>query len=572
MRTSFVILHYLAEEVTCKCLDSLLSLNGGEDISIVVVDNCSPDGSGERLKKKYAAQHRIHFVMLASNEGFARGNNAGYSYAREHFDPDFIVVMNNDVIIDDTDFAAKIESAYGDCPFAALGPDIETADGRHQNPYRSRPLSLLEARVLRLKMFMKLAFLPLFYIFGRYDKAVHTSDEDWRNASGSAVLHGSCLIFSRDFIDVRENAFNPETFLYCEEDILNAECAREYLVMRYSPDLKVKHLEDCSTRAAARNSWPRARRKYRNLVRSFGVLVKILGGSLGWFEKNILYHFPFLLSDRKYLELKWKSKMGYELNLDAPVTFNEKVQWLKLNDRKQEYRLLADKSTAKEYVAGIIGNEHIIPTLGIYDRVEDIPWDKLPDRFVLKCTHDSGSVIVCRDRSSFNQDAVRCSLEKSLRRDHYSMYREWCYKGIKPRILCERYMADEMQKDGLVDYKFFCFNGNPEFIYISKGLEDHGTAYISFCDLDGRELPFRRSDFRTFPDGPLPLPEKFDAMKELVSLLAKSVGNPFVRVDMYEISGTIYFSEFTFYPNGGFLPFCPREWDRKSGDRIVLQQ
>ena len=276
MRTSFVILHYLAEEVTCKCLDSLLSLNGGEDVSIVVVDNCSPDGSGGRLKREYAAHDSVHFVPLAANEGFARGNNAGYRYAVEHFNPDFVIVMNNDVIIDDPDFVRRVEEEYANHPYAVLGPDIiSAAAGKHQNPYRAKALSLNEARMFRLKMRLKLAFLPVFYALGHCDKPCF-SEKEWRNASEGCVLHGACLVFSRDFIAVRQFAFNPGTFLYCEEDILNAECARESLIMRYSPGLKVMHLEDCSTRSAHKSTYARVRRKYRNTVRSSGVLVRAL--------------------------------------------------------------------------------------------------------------------------------------------------------------------------------------------------------------------------------------------------------------------------------------------------------
>lgn len=275
MRTCFVILHYLAEDVTCKCLDSILALDGAADINVVVVDNCSPDGSGERLKKKYVGEHCIHFISMNSNEGFARGNNAGYNYARKHFNPDFIVVMNNDVILEDREFTKKIEVAYRDRPFAVLGPDIVTADGRHQNPCRTRALSLNETRVLRTKMRLKLALLPVFYALGRCGKPCFT-DNDWTDAAEDCVLHGSCLVFSREFIDVRQYAFNPETFLYCEEDILNAECTKEGLVMRYSPDLKVKHLEDCSTRAAAKSVYGSVRKKYENLVRSLNIFVKTL--------------------------------------------------------------------------------------------------------------------------------------------------------------------------------------------------------------------------------------------------------------------------------------------------------
>lgn len=275
MRTCFVILHYLAEDVTAKCLDSVLALRSG-DISIVVVDNASPDGSGSRLKMKYASEHRVNFVMMDANEGFARGNNAGYRFAVDNFSPDFVVVMNNDVIIDDKDFAYRIADEYVNHPFAVLGPDIvSVATGKHQNPFRAKALSLNQVRLLQLKMSLKLAFLPVFYAFGRYEKPCFT-DSEWRNASEGSVLHGACFIFSRDFIDVRPYAFNPATFLYCEEDILNAECRRAGLVMRYSPALAVKHFEDCSTRAAGKKEYTRVRNKYVNLLHSLNVCVKIL--------------------------------------------------------------------------------------------------------------------------------------------------------------------------------------------------------------------------------------------------------------------------------------------------------
>lgn len=288
--------------------------------------------------------------------------------------------------------------------------------------------------------------------------------------------------------------------------------------------------------------------------------------------KNIVYHAPWLLSDRKYIEYFWELRMGTPLDLDHPRSFNEKLQWLKLNDRKPEYTKMADKAAVKDYVAGIIGPEHIIPTIGVYDKVSDIPWDKLPDQFVLKCSHDSGSVAVCRDKSVFDREKTCRQLKKNLRTNHFYRCREWCYKGIKPRILCEKYMSDGTQANGLVDYKFFCFNGKPEFLYVSQGLEDHSTARISFADMDGNRLQAERSDYRGF-EGGIPIPSHFDEMKVIAGTLANSVGNRFVRVDLYEINGIIYFSELTFYPNGGMIPFAPdkdTDWDLHFGKLIEL--
>lgn len=285
--------------------------------------------------------------------------------------------------------------------------------------------------------------------------------------------------------------------------------------------------------------------------------------------KNLVYHAPWLFGDRKYLELRWQLKMGCRLDLDNPLSFNEKIQWLKLYDRKPIYHTMVDKAAAKDYVAAIIGEEHIIPTLGVYDRVCDIPWDTLPSSFVLKCTHDSGGIVICRDKSSLDICGASRKLRTALKTDFWFRDREWSYKGVKPRIICEQYMEDPSQKNGLINYKFFCMNGKPEFLYISAWMEDHCAARISFAGLDGVELPFRRTDYRNF-EGKLPISAHFEDMKSLVAKLAASVGNPFVRVDMYEIQGRIYFGELTFYPTGGYIPFEPAGWDRRIGDMIRL--
>lgn len=285
--------------------------------------------------------------------------------------------------------------------------------------------------------------------------------------------------------------------------------------------------------------------------------------------KNLLFRFPFLFSDRRFLELVHPLRTSHQLCLDEPKRFNDKIQYLKLYDRKPLYTTLSDKVSAKDFAAGILGPEAIIPTLGVYDRVGDIPWESLPSSFVLKCTHDSGGLVICRDKASFDRDAACAKLGACLKRRFFYQSREWCYKDIKPRILCEPLMGDERQKDSLIDYKFFCFNSKPRFMYISSGLEDHSTARISFADLEGRPLPFRRSDYRPF-EGQLPLPQNLPALVDAASRLAAAVPAPFLRVDLYEIGGKPYFSEFTFYPNGGYLPFDPPEWDEKIGEMLNL--
>ncbi len=282
--------------------------------------------------------------------------------------------------------------------------------------------------------------------------------------------------------------------------------------------------------------------------------------------KNMVYHTPRLFSDRTYLELYFELHMGYRPDLDNPVTFNEKIQWLKLHDRRAEYASMTDKCEAKKFAARVIGQEHIIPTLAVYDSADDIDWNSLPRQFVLKCTHDSGGLVLCRDKTSLDIRQARRKLSAALKNDFWYRQREWAYRNVRPRIISEPLMGGS---EGLADYKFFCFGGKPEFMYISEGMDDHGTARMSFTDMQGRKLPFSRSDYASY-DGEIPIPGNLSTMTEMAGELARAVNNSFIRVDLYNVDGHIYFSELTFYPNGGLLPFRPAEWDRKLGDLIVL--
>ena len=271
-------------------------------------------------------------------------------------------------------------------------------------------------------------------------------------------------------------------------------------------------------------------------------------------------------SDERYLKASYKAKFHKKLDLNNPQTYNEKLQWLKLYDRKPEYTQMVDKVGAKEYVANIIGEEYIIPTLGVWDRFEDIDFDKLPNQFVLKCTHDSGGVIVCKDKSKLDKENAQRKLEKNLKINYYIHKREWPYKDVKPRIIAEQYMEDESGYE-LKDYKWFCFDGEPKALFIAtdRGVEGEETKF-DFFDMEFNHLPFTNGHPNANREIKKPL--SFDEMKALASKLSK--GFPHLRVDFYDINGKIYFGELTFYHWSGLTPFVPEEWDYTFGSWIKL--
>lgn len=279
------------------------------------------------------------------------------------------------------------------------------------------------------------------------------------------------------------------------------------------------------------------------------------------------------ISDKRALKIHYKLLMNQKLSLDNPQTFNEKIQWLKLYNRNDKYTSLIDKYAVKNIVAEWIGEEYIIPTIaGPFESFDDIDFDSLPDQFVIKCTHDSAGLVICRDKSALDKEAAREKIQKCLKNNFYWRYREWAYKNIKPQIIVEKYMQDSQSSNklsSLTDYKFFTFNGEAKFLYISEGLERHDTAHISFFDLNGNMMPFKRMDYNGFEQSPK-MPMNMENMIELANKLSNKVGTPFLRVDLYEIDGSIYFSELTFYPHAGYIPFEPKEYDRKLGDLIIL--
>lgn len=285
------------------------------------------------------------------------------------------------------------------------------------------------------------------------------------------------------------------------------------------------------------------------------------------------YRFLFLssrgkkkhLPDDVFLKQMYQICFKKELNLVNPVLYTEKLQWLKLYDHRPEYAQMVDKYVVKEYVAEKIGQEYVIPLLGVWDSVEDIDFEKLPHQFVLKTTHDSGGIVVCKDKAQLDIPAAKRKLRYFSKRNYYSRNREWPYKNVPHRIIAERYMEDARYGE-LRDYKFFTFGGVPKVLYIAQGRGNGKKTVADFFDMDFNHLPFTIDHDMA----PLP-PEKpvnFELMKELAAKL--SAGTPQLRVDFYEVDGKVYFGEMTFFHCSGMVPFHPEEWDKIFGGWIEL--
>lgn len=254
------------------------------------------------------------------------------------------------------------------------------------------------------------------------------------------------------------------------------------------------------------------------------------------------------MSDEEFLKKNFKYRLGYELNLENPQTFNEKLQWLKLHDRRPEYTMMVDKYAVKKYVAEKIGEQYIIPTLGVWNRFDDIDFGQLPDQFVLKCTHDSGGLVICRDKSKFDIRAARRKINRCLKHNYYWSGREWPYKNVKPRIIAEKYMIDFKSND-IKDYKFLCFNGEPQIIEI------HSSRFSDFHTQDFYDITWNPTKIRqgAVSSTQIDKPLNFDKMIEYSKILSKGLIH--LRVDWYEINGNLFFGELTFYDGSGFDKF-----------------
>lgn len=272
-----------------------------------------------------------------------------------------------------------------------------------------------------------------------------------------------------------------------------------------------------------------------------------------------------IIPDKLYIQLKYFYRFHKFPNLKNPQTYNEKLQWLKLYDRKPIYTTMADKYEAKKYVANIIGEEYIIPTLGVWDRFEDIDFDSLPNQFVLKCTHDSGGLVICKDKSSFDRDKAKRKINNSLNTNYFYHSREWPYKNIKPRVIAEQYIENE--NGDLPDYKFFSFDGQTKALYVATDRQSKEETKFDFYDEHFNHLDLVNSHPNSNKENKKP--KTFDKMIELANILSK--GYPHIRVDFYEINGKTYFGELTFYHMSGFQPFIPEKWDYTFGEWLKIE-
>lgn len=303
----------------------------------------------------------------------------------------------------------------------------------------------------------------------------------------------------------------------------------------------------------------------------------------------VLHRIGIIFSDKTYLKILFRLHMGHKLNIDNPQTYNEKLQWLKLYNRKPEYTQLVDKAHFKEYIAHTLGEEYIIPTIGVYDKFDDIDFASLPNQFVLKCTHDSGGLIICRDKNILDLKKARRKINDCLKRNYFYTWREWPYKNVKPRIIIEQFISTEkldvnienlksidtdilQKKYGLLDYKFMCFDGEVKALFLDIGVvtgsEGHAEEYFrSVYDKDWNVMNVKET--REHYPIPIERPQFLDKMVKIAERL--SVGHPHIRVDLYHINNQIYVGELTFYHGSGMGNlFIPAAWDYKFGEWIKL--
>lgn len=284
---------------------------------------------------------------------------------------------------------------------------------------------------------------------------------------------------------------------------------------------------------------------------------------------SLLVRISFLYKEDTFLKKLFKACMHKELDLEDPQTYSEKLQWLKLYNRRPYYPSLVDKYEVKEFVSKVIGKKFIIPTIGVWNNFDEIDFTELPGQFVLKTTNGGGStgVVICKDKNNFDYKSARKKLNKSMH-SHVDMG-EWPYKSVKPRIIAEQYMEDK-ETGELRDYKFFCFDGVVKALFIAT---DRGVVgdqpKFDFYDADFNHLPFKQGHPHQ-KNKIIHKPDNFELMKELAAKLSK--GEPHERIDLYEINGKVYFGEITFFHFGGIEPFDPEEWDYTFGSWLNLPQ
>lgn len=272
------------------------------------------------------------------------------------------------------------------------------------------------------------------------------------------------------------------------------------------------------------------------------------------------------MPDDKYLKRVFKNLTGRTLDLENPQTYNEKLQWLKLNERRPEYTMMVDKYKVREYIKHVLGEEYLIPLLGVWDSPDEIDFNNLPNQFVLKCNHNSGcGMCICTNKQELDIGTVKKNLKKGLKEDYYYAGREWPYKNVPKKIIAEKYMIDPDTKD-LRDYKFYCFNGEVKFVMINSDRNSDKSTKADYFDRD-----FKWLDFQWGYEHSSVKPEKpynYEKMVEIAEKLSRNIKH--VRIDLYSCSNRIYFGEITFFDGSGFDKIEPIEWDYKIGSWIEL--
>lgn len=282
--------------------------------------------------------------------------------------------------------------------------------------------------------------------------------------------------------------------------------------------------------------------------------------------KGLLLNIAKLFPDKQYIRLIFLRRMGYRMNFDNPKTFNEKLNWMKLYHRIPRYSLMADKYEVKKIVSANIGDQYVVENYGCWNSFDDINFESLPNQFVLKCNHNSGGAIICKDKKSFDYQKAKQIINISLKKNYFNNYREWPYKNIKPKIIADKYLDDHSGRE-LNDYKFWCFNGVPKYMYCTVKTNKE-QIFENFYDMEFNEVPINHGFPRRDPE--FEKPAAFELMKDLARKLSKGI--PFVRIDFFYVDNRVYFGEYTFYDWAGLQPFSSYEMDLKLGELINLPE
>ncbi len=299
------------------------------------------------------------------------------------------------------------------------------------------------------------------------------------------------------------------------------------------------------------------------IIKLFKYLIQSPEVVLGYIWRQLSPIIPAKL----YLKVQYRLRLGYWMDFENPSTFNEKLLWLKVYDHRPEYIKFVDKYEVKHIVSKLLGDEFLIPTLGVWNSVDEINFDFLPNQFVLKCTHDSGGLIICKDKNNLDIEKAKKKLKKCLATNYYHEAKEWPYKHVPHRIIAEQFIVPPKGTEDLPDYKFFCFDGKVKALFVATDRQTPGVdVKFDFFDADYNHLPLKQGHENASITPPKPA--NFEIMKSAAEKL--SSGYPHIRVDFYDQGDKVLFGELTLYHFGGLTPFNPQEWDEKFGEMLTL--